>query len=388
MEPNANTPAPAPAAPVAPAPAAPAPAPAPTPAAAPTAPGTEPAASNQPAPQAAPVRPGTPTKTPQQLAEDADAAEWAEAEDEIFPGLKSTQKKDAKNEPAKPEKTAEEIAAEATNPAGEEPNAEPGAGDDTAAQGDGTEKNGDKSDVSTDPEAAARESRAQTRAYAQQLETVKTDVRERMYANVPKTLTDRDGDPIASIEDVMKHDNPLTGEAFTEVEAATWLLAAQQQFNQKIAEIDKHIEKVAEINLDLKDQADSITAKYGDYLKANPELRDKIWAKYNDTLQKDPETETIVNAPVSMVEFYDMILADRVKEAAAPVAPAAPEVPAETQEQKTAREAKEKQDAADAKKRKLAGRSDIYAGQAQDTTSDEDKEWAEAEQNVFGDRLK
>lgn len=202
-----------------------------------------------------------------------------------------------------------------------------------------------------------------------------------MFADVPQTLVDADGDPINSIEDVMRLINPRTQEAFTEEEAGSWLLSAQQQFNKQIGELDKRIERIAEVNLDIQDQADAATAKYGEYLKANEEERQAIWAEYEKTLVKDPESGIIVDAPISLEWFYDQLLGPKVKAQAEATAQAQAAAAATAQA-----DAEAKAEADKKKKTERADRSDIFGGQQPDTRSDDDKEWDEAEKAVFGNQ--
>jgi hypothetical protein len=333
-----------------------------------------------PAPAVDPVAPvvDEPQLTPEEQAEKDSDDEWADATKEVFPGIKVSKKDGKKDESAKPEKTAEELAAEAANPEDKKPDAEQKPGDDTGAEA---------KEAPTDPDAAAREARIAARQSAEQVEKVRSDVREKMFSDLPEFLQDADGDPIRSIEDVQGLIDPRTGELFTEEAAATWLLAAQQQFNQKKEEIKGQIEQIADVNMDLKDQADNVNFKYGSILKADEKLRDELWIEYEKSLVRDPETGIITKAPMSLERFYDLALKSRLE--TAPAAPVAPVAPVETPEQKTEREAKEKAEV-DAKKQKARNeRSDIYAPNtdADGAVDQEDKEWGDAAKSVFGDRL-
>lgn len=343
-----------------------------------------------PLPAAPTPEPAAPTPTPNEQAQKTEADEWDEASKEVFPNAKP-KNKEGDDEPAKSKKDGEKTPEGEENPADKKPDEEPGTGDDTDPK-----VAGDK-----DPAAAEREARATARVAAQQVEAVKSDVREKMFANVPRTLQDADGDPINNIEDVMKLINPRTGNNFTDEEAGMWLLSAQQQFNQKTAEMDRTIDSIAELNLDIKDQADSVIAKYGDWLKANPEKRDEIWTAYQQTLVKHPESELILHAPIGLQWFYDQAVGPVVNasKATAPpaVTPPAPDVPPEpggksspppadpAQAAADAEAAKKKavRDAEEAKKKKRADRSDIYGGSNMDTRDDDDKEWDEAAEAVF-----
>lgn len=352
----------------APAPVTPqAPAPAPQAASSTTpAPGTtQPTDSNQPA---APV---ASEQTPEQIAEAQEADEWADAEKEIFPGLKSTQKKEPKkNEPAEPdEKTTTQTTTQDPSKKQEPPK----PSDETDDQGKSQEA----------PDTAARSARDTARQVAQQQQEMISDVRTKMFANIPDTLVDADGDPINSLEDVQRLINPQTGEPFTEAEAGSWLLSAQQQFNQQKAAAEKQIEGIADLNLSIKDQADTINFKYGEYLKANPEVRDQLWTKFNESIVKDEASGIITSMPMSLETFYEAALGPRVAADQAKVAQDAAAVQQQQQAQ-----AQAAANAKVAKQQQRSDRSDIYQPPTDTNKDPEADEWAAAEQAVFGNQLK
>lgn len=219
-----------------------------------------------------------------------------------------------------------------------------------------------------------RDMRMLSRESQKELESIKSDIRSKMYADIPQQLLDADGDPINSIEDVMRLINPQTGEAFTEQEAGMWLLAAQQRLNQSLAEMDKNVEKVAELNASIKDQADYITEKYGSLLESNTELRDKLWLKFEKTLVKDQNTGIITDMPISLQEFYELALEPHVL----------------YHEQQKEIEAKQKEIDENAKKieeqkqkQNQADRADIY-GNANVKDDPEAESWDKAYKNYYG----
>lgn len=351
MEPNA----PAPAAPDAGQPAAPAPAPA------------QPAA---PAPQAPAVQP---------TADEAEAGDWDSAVDEIFPGLRSPNK-EAKNEPADPNKTAQTTQAPAQGPDGQQP---------PKPDGEGAEAGEGQADDENEPDFSSRDTRASQREIAQEREAMTADVRKQVFDSVPKTLVDADGDPIRGIEDVMKLINPRTvtadnpqGRTFTEEEAGMFFLAASQQFNKDMAELDKRVEQIAEINLDIKDDADTIRYKYGELLKVLPDpenprklYRDTLWEEYQKTLVRDPNSNVIVQTPMPLRTFYERALAPYARQAAeaAPATPAAPAQPAIPP--------------GPTRQQSRTDRSDIFGPADPNNGQDpEDAEWAAAATEVFGPR--
>lgn len=347
---------------------------------------------NTPAPvaPAEPVAPVTPavtppapeapkTPTPEEAAQIAEDKEWDDAQDELFPGLKGQKKETKKDEPTVTTTTTQ--AEETTTTTTIDPNETPEQKAEREAKEAADAKKA--SEENEEPDTSARDTRLAAREAQQQTEAVKADVRKQMFADIPTELRDHDGDPIRGIEDVMKLINPRTvnseefpnGRAFTEEEAGMWLLSAQQQFNQNIAQVDKQIEQIAEVNIDLKDQADSVSYEYGELLKAMPELRDQIWAEFEKTLVKDEKSGIITKAPVSLERFYKIALQPYAKLAQNLETEEAAKQAAEA---KAAEEAKKKNERAD--------RSDIFGGGNTDTTDPEDKEWNDAAVTVFGPR--
>lgn len=345
------------------------------------APAAEPAAT--PVAPVTPAEPAAPvTPTPEETAQAAEDKEWDDATDEIFPGLKINKAKDNKpDEPAKPAKTAEEIAAEAANPENKGKDAESKPGDDAkpAGEKDGDEATGEE-DQGNEPDTTARDTRLASREAAKQLDLYKADVRKQMFEKVPTVLQDADGDPINSVEDVMNRVNPRTGEAFTEEEAGIWLLNAQQNLNKGLTNIDKQIDQIAEVNMDIKDEADAVNRKYGELLRAMPEKRDEIWAEFQKTLIKDEDSGVIIKMPVSLEKFYDTVM-----EPYAAVGQKAEQdeaTKAKTDADAAAAAEKAKADA-NAKAQRRADRSDIFGVGKTDEMDDEEKEWADAIDTVF-----
>lgn len=336
----------------------------------PTVPAAEPVT-----PPAEPVTPPV-TLTPE---ETADNKEWDDAENEVFPGLKLLNKKEAKKDEQTDTTKTTTQAPETTETTTIDPNETPEQKVEREAKElADKEKAGEENE---EPDTTARDTRLAARESARQIEEVKTDVRKQMFADVPQQLQDKDGDPIKTIEDVMKLINPATvgeaenpnGRAFTQEEAGMWLLSAQQRFNENLANTEKQIEQIAEVNVDLKDQADSINYQYGELLKAMPEIRDSIWTEYEKTLVKDEKTGIITKAPVSLERFYEIALQ--------PYAKLAQSLEVEETAKADALAAEEAK-----KKSERADRSDIYGGGNTDTSTEEDKEWSSAAEAVFGPR--
>lgn len=319
--------------------------------------------------------------------EQSEAAEWEKAAEDLFPGLKEGDKGEQTELDKKPEKDD----AGKENPPDKKPDAEqkdgakpqppkPDAQDDGSKDNAGTDE-GDQEDEPPEPtELAARLSE---RERQQQVESVRSDIREKMFKSVPTELRDADGDPIKSIDDVMRLINPRTGKAFTEEEAGMWLLQAQSALRENAATIERQIEAIADTNLTLKDEADMVNYQYGELLRAMPELREQIWKTYEQTLEKDANSGIITKARVSLQKFYETALEPYAQLGRQLEAQESQKAAADTQVTQAAKQQDEQ-----AKQQRRQDRSDIYGGGKVDTLSDEDKEWADAAKAVFGDQLR
>jgi len=334
-----------------------------------------------PAPEApaAPEAPVTPPAPPVPDAADAaDAKEWEDAANDLFPGLNNAKKEPAKDEPTKP--TKDPKAPEA--PQDQKPPIDPNETAEQKLERETKEAADAANEENEPPDTTARDTRLAARESAQEVAAYKSDVREKMFADIPTELKDADGDPIKSVDDVVKLMNPQTGAAFTPEEAALWLTSARQQFSENLAATEKQIEQIAEVNIDLKDQSDVILGNFGELLKAMPDVRDAVWAEFSKTLVKDPKTGIIIGAPVSLKNFYTTALK--------PYATLAESLEA-TEATRVADAAKATADAAAAtaaaeaaKRQNRADRSDIYGGGKTDTMDEDEKEWAGAAEAVFG----
>lgn len=320
--------------------------------------------------------------------EQAESEEWDTAADELFPGLKKNidNKEDKKpNEPAKPEKTPEEIAADKAAAEAKTPPIDPNETPEQKTAREAKEAadaaaKTDEKDEPTEPDGAA--ARLAAREEAAAVEAVKTDIRTKMFANVPTELRDSDGDLIKSVNDVVKLINPNTGQPFTAEEAGTWLTLAQNQLKENVANVENLVNQITNVNLDLKDQADMVNYNYGELLRAMPDLRKSLWDQFEKTMAKDTRTGIITKAPVSLEKFYAAALepyaqlgrqleiqeVDKVKTV---------EADKKAADDKAAAEAASKQ-------QRRSDRSDIYGAGKVDTATEDDKEWAAAAEAVFG----
>lgn len=350
-----------------------------------------PAAPVEPAAPVAPVEPPTPAPTPpapvdgeQPTADQkADEDEWDAAlkdfeEEGVFPGLKSTNtdKGDDKNEPAKPGEKPKENEAGADDKTPKDPAeaAKDKTDDGTTDTGDGTD---DENEQASPDEAIARRT---AREQQDALDVVKTDVRAKMFADQPTKLVAGDGEVLDSAEKVMQYNNPATGEPFTREEATLWLSSAERELSKRVEDINSQVDQIADVNLDLKDQADIVNYGYGELLRAMPDLRAKLWGEYEKSLTKDAKSGIITKAPLSLQNFYEAALE--------PYAELGRRLETQdvtqTADQKAVAD-KAIADAEAAKAQRRADRSDIYQGGKVDTQTEESKEWGNAALGAFGE---
>lgn len=325
-------------------------------------------------------------------AEAADAAEWDSAFDKFDSekGIKSekTEDKPAGDKPEaddKKEYTNEELLelkrkedeeARQNETPEEKAEREKKEAEEAAANNETDEE----AKARRDREAAAREARATQRDILAEAEAMQNDIVETMFKDKDGKLYDADGDEIRTIEDVMALRNPNTGKNFTEDEAGAYLLKATQHAKREQEEALALAKTYAEVNLTIKDEADTIKDKYGDFLNdpKNAELKAEIWADYEATLQTDEETGVIVKAPVSMVRFYDRALK--------PYMDAQSDISEAEQAKKDAEEAAAKAKEEAEKARRRSDREDIFdrGSNGRDTLSKEEQEWADAEKAYYG----
>lgn len=263
--------------------------------------------------------------------------------------------------------------------------AEDSDGDDSkGAESDGEKSDNDDGDKPADdkPTEAPKEEDATKLAVKEALKEIETSKTDRSTAlegyksevaksfypeGIDRQLRDSDGDPITSIDDLTKLINPKTNDYFTDEEAGSYLLSAQQKLNKDVEEVEKFIEDVADVNLNIEDGAKRVADKYGDVLSKNTELKDRLLQAYNKTLIKDPNTGIAIKAPMEVEEFFDIALEPMINQQSKEVEGAA----------KAAKEAEEA--AKKSAKSNQSERGDLKPSGQSESLAPEDEEWAEAE---------
>lgn len=311
--------------------------------------------------------PGVAEQADNALADNNDDAEWNEAAEDVFED--AAPKQEGAGE-------GEENAQKPTDQGDE------GQGENKsdAQNSEGQEQNKDAQNDSqqADKLEAIRELRMAQRLAEQELAATEQSVRQALFANVPDTLRDAEGDPIRGVEDVMKLINPNTGQPFTREEATEWYSHENARFQQERSQVDQYVKNIASVNMTVKDEFDVVNKHYGEFLKSNPELAQRLWAQYERTLTIEPKTQTIVNAPISILDFYNTVLqpyaeANTIKQQAEQIKQQAQE--AQEKAQKEMEQAKRVQTRSD--------RSDIYSSGKTDNMDSEEKEWSEAAKEYF-----
>lgn len=298
--------------------------------------------------------------------------EWAAASAD-FAQDKGIKAEEVKENPGDTDKPA------ATGPDGD---AKPGDDPNKAAKpADAPAADDAKKDTPAAPadqsDPTLRDQRTIQRELAEDQKSTREDIRKEMFGDVKTQLEDADGDPINTIQDVQKLQNPNTGKPFTYEEAALYLLQAQNHLTKTIQDAEAQIEQIADVNLSLKDEADNVSSKYGAMLKAMPRLQKQLWSEYEKTLIKDEKSGIITKAPVSLERFYDVSLAGYIKLAEQMQATA------DAQEQAGKQVAQAQSTVQRVQTR--SDRADIFGGGKTDTTDPEEAEWAKvAKQHYEG----
>lgn len=294
------------------------------------------------------------------------ATDFAEQHGRVEPPKDDKKPEDKKDEPAKPKEEPKAPEAPKDDTQGKKPDAEQKPSDGTGEEAKGDQGEGKPAEESIEDNPAIRDARSVQRQIAEDEAAVKEDIRKEMFSEVQTELLDADGDPIKTVQDVMKLQNPNTGKPFTEEEAAQWLMAAQAHLEKQLDDVEVQINSIADTNLALKDWADAVKIKYGEFLKANPEIQKQIWAEYEKTLVKDEKTQIITKAPVNLESFYAVALEPHMKLAEQM------QKDAERQEQEAKAKAEEN------RKQNQSDRADVTSGNKPDIKSKDEKEWEEA----------
>jgi hypothetical protein len=257
-------------------------------------------------------------------AEEFDVNSLAES---LLNGAKEEEKKpDAKDkgeEAEKPADGAEEKPAEGEKPAdkkegeekpadGEKPADKPADGDKSEEKpGDSAEEN--KPLTREDVRAALREEQEARDAVTNQRSTYAGQMRDtvRDALKLDSTYTTvalDDGTPINSVEQLTSVINPATDEPYTREEAATLLLDARKIVDDNIKAYESRVDELTDLNVGFKEQADEVEQKFGDILKAFPDVAQDLLKAYQKTFTTSDDGKYVTNVPIPPMEFYAPVL--------------------------------------------------------------------------------
>ena len=213
---------------------------------------------------------------------------------------KEEEKKDDK--PA--EETKEEEKTDDTKPAEEKP------ADDTASNEESKPAEEDNRPLTREDIRAAmrEEQQALAQASTQRQSTagqIRAELKEALKLDSTfTTVSLDDGTPINSVSQLTQVINPETQEPYTREEAAQLLLEAQQIVRDNLADYDRRVDELTDLNLTFKEEADRVDALYGDILEAFPDVAKDLMDAYKKTFQTNEDGTYVTNVPISPLEFY------------------------------------------------------------------------------------
>lgn len=117
-----------------------------------------------------------------------------------------------------------------------------------------------------------------------------------------------DGTPITSVEQLTQVINPATDEPYTREEAATLLLDARKVVDDNLKAYEQRVDELTDLNVDFKEQADEVERKFGDILKAFPDVAKDLLAAYQKTFTTSEDGKYVTNVPIPPMEFYAPVL--------------------------------------------------------------------------------
>jgi len=297
------------------------------------------------------------------------------------------------DEQAKSQKTTEEEGASQDDPANKEQNEESKLGDEadkaTGQPGEakpgeaGTEPETKTQQPATDPDAEDRARRRVQLDIEADRKELANDIREKMFSEVPQKLLDAEGREIRVPQDVTQYKNPATGQNFTLEEGTRWLQLAQMNLEDKSKQAQSEIDKIVDVNITIKEEAQEVLEKFGPLLQANPKLRKEVWEDYRNTLDISADGEVITGAKLSMKNFYNRVLTPYLAEAIRRQKTTQEQAQANADEQ--ARKAELAKKATEQKAQSQSDREDVFSTRTKghEGMDPEEKEWADVGKEYF-----
>ena len=128
---------------------------------------------------------------------------------------------------------------------------------------------------------------------------------------IDRNIYDTNGRVIKTAQDIVDRGliNERTNEPYTYEEAASFILEANRKMTENINELNSWAETVAEQNISLAEGNERVMSKWGDILKAMPQLAKKLADTYITTqLEFDKTGNYITKMSMEPERFYDLTL--------------------------------------------------------------------------------
>lgn len=176
-----------------------------------------------------------------------------------------------------------------------------------------TEPEAPKFATKDDVAAALREYSQETTGRVEAVHSAAEEIISKLHPEgIDRNLYDSNGNVIKTAQDIVDRGllNPRTNQPFEYEEAASWILAAQQQMNKNFEELQNYAADIAEQNIQLSESSKRVMEKWGDVLNSLPQdKREKFAEQYlTKQLQFAPDGSYITKVNMTPEEFYDIIL--------------------------------------------------------------------------------
>lgn len=162
-----------------------------------------------------------------------------------------------------------------------------------------------------DIRAAIQADREQVSQRVNAVSTARNEIIEKMYPQgIDQNIYDSNGNIIKTAQDIvdrgiLKDD----GEPYTYEEAASFVLRASQEMAKNVEELNQWADNIAEQNISLAESNARVISKWGDILKAMPDVAQKLASDYISTqLEFDKTKSFITRMGMAPEQFYDIAL--------------------------------------------------------------------------------
>lgn len=142
--------------------------------------------------------------------------------------------------------------------------------------------------------------------YDQQIEANKTELEA--FLKNPDTGEAWSVEELTGSDNGGGYINKATGQVFTDAEAVSFIQNNRFNHQQSLANFQNNAAKISGLMTNASIDAKYVESKYGEYLAANPEKAESLDAAYRKLIKMSDDGRFIVDAPMSMREFYEMAL--------------------------------------------------------------------------------